>query len=159
MKTINDRLYLYSCTFGAKTGGAAEKRSEDFILDTPANTQLNDHPDNFVALMRRVREGSEAAAWELVDKYGGHLRRAVRRVLNPMLRSKFDSLDFVQLVWDSFFRRRDPGATTWTVSSNRNTSSSSWPAWPARRSRWKPAAGRVGATRRRTRGHSGPTLA
>ena len=57
--------------------------------------------------MRRVREGSEAAAWELVDRYGGHLRRAVRRVLNARLRSKFDSLDFVQLVWKSFFRLRE----------------------------------------------------
>ena len=57
--------------------------------------------------MRRVREGSEDAAWEVFVRYGGYIRRAVRRVLNPKLRSKFDSLDFVQWVWLSFFRMRD----------------------------------------------------
>ena len=31
----------------------------------------------------------------------------MRRVLSPELRSKFDSLDFVQWVWLSFFRVRD----------------------------------------------------
>ena len=69
--------------------------------------QLQDTHEAFLALMRRVREGSEEAAWELVDQYGESIRRAVRRALNKELRSKFDSLDFVQLVWSSFFRARD----------------------------------------------------
>jgi RNA polymerase sigma-70 factor (ECF subfamily) len=58
----------------------------------------------FRDLMCRVREGSEEAVWEVCHVYGGHLRRAVRRVLDPKLRSKFDSLDFAQCVWFSFFR-------------------------------------------------------
>jgi len=62
--------------------------------------------DDFCGLMRRVQEGSEDAAWELVDQYGETIRRAVRRLLNERLRSKFDSLDFVQLVWNSLFRAR-----------------------------------------------------
>ncbi len=62
--------------------------------------------DDFCTLMRRVGEGSEDAAWELVTRYGEDIRRAVRRVLNVKLRPKFDSLDFVQLVWKSFFRVR-----------------------------------------------------
>ena len=66
-----------------------------------------DDPTNFHDLMRRVRDGSEDAAWEFNRRYGGYIRRAVRRVLNPKLRSKFDSIDFVQLVWLSFFRMRD----------------------------------------------------
>jgi RNA polymerase sigma-70 factor (ECF subfamily) len=72
-----------------------------------------DHPqvletqDDFVDLMGRVREGSEEAAWEIVDRYGDAIRRAVRRALHARLRSKFDSLDFVQLVWCSFFKGRD----------------------------------------------------
>ena len=82
------------------------KKIEDFILDNLASTVSMDLQDNFRDLMQRVREGSEDAAWELVDKYGGYLRRAVRRVLSHKLRSKFDSLDFVQLVWNSFFRER-----------------------------------------------------
>ena len=55
--------------------------------------------DNFRSLICHVREGSEDAAWDLVEQYGEAIRRAVRRALNERLRSKFDSLDFVQLVW------------------------------------------------------------
>ena len=65
------------------------------------------HDDGFGELMRRIQEGSEDAAWELVGQYGEAIQRAVRRALNQKLRSKFDSLDFVQLVWSSFFRVRD----------------------------------------------------
>jgi RNA polymerase sigma factor (sigma-70 family) len=63
--------------------------------------------DDFHTLMQQVREGSEDAAWELVSQYGESIRRAVRRALNERLRSKFDSLDFVQIVWNSLFRVRD----------------------------------------------------
>jgi RNA polymerase sigma-70 factor (ECF subfamily) len=63
--------------------------------------------DDFQALIQRVSEGSEEAARHLVEQYGDSLRRAVRRALDRRLRSKFDSLDFVQLVWSSFFRARD----------------------------------------------------
>ena len=61
----------------------------------------------FCSLMNRIRDGSEEAAWELVESYGERVQRAVRRSLNRQLRSKFDSLDFVQLVWYSFFRARN----------------------------------------------------
>lgn len=60
----------------------------------------------FRELMDRIRGGSEEAAWELVERYGDRVQRAVRRSLNQRLRSKFDSLDFVQLVWSSFFRTK-----------------------------------------------------
>jgi len=63
--------------------------------------------DDFRCLIRQVREGSENAAWEIVGRYGEVIRRAVRRALNSRLRSKFDSSDFVQFVWASFFRARD----------------------------------------------------
>jgi hypothetical protein len=39
----------------------------------------------FATLMQRVREGSEDAAWELVQLYGEAIRRAVRRALNERL--------------------------------------------------------------------------
>jgi RNA polymerase sigma factor (sigma-70 family) len=67
-------------------------------------TALN---DDFRSLVQQVRNGSEDAAWELVSRFGEPIRRAVRRVLNEKLRSKFDSVDFVQLVWNSLFRVRD----------------------------------------------------
>jgi len=63
--------------------------------------------DEFRILLQGVCEGSEDAAWQLVERYGEEIRRAVRRALDRRLRSKFDSLDFVQLVWSSFFRVRD----------------------------------------------------
>src|SRR5262249_27573823 len=47
--------------------------------------------------------GSEEAARELYERYGSHIRRIVRRNLNKKLRSKYDSSDFVQAVWASFF--------------------------------------------------------
>lgn len=68
---------------------------------------MAEYDDDFRNLMRRVGEGSDDAAWELVNRYGEDIRRAVRRVLNVRLRPKFDSLDFVQLVWKSFFGAPD----------------------------------------------------
>jgi RNA polymerase sigma-70 factor (ECF subfamily) len=59
--------------------------------------------DEFKNLMQRVRDGSEDAARELLDRYGEHILRVVRRKLSRELRSKFDSVDFVQAVWASFF--------------------------------------------------------
>jgi RNA polymerase sigma factor (sigma-70 family) len=57
--------------------------------------------------MRRVREGSEDAAWEVIEDQDWRILRTVRRILNPKLRSKYDSFDFTQKVWLSFFRARD----------------------------------------------------
>lgn len=68
---------------------------------------MAEYDDDFRNLMRRVGEGSDDAAWELVNRYGEEIRRAVRRMLNVKLRPKFDSLDFVQLVWKSFFGARN----------------------------------------------------
>lgn len=60
-------------------------------------------PEEFTALMRRVRTGCPDAARELVDRYGDLILRVVRRRLNQKLRPKFDSIDFQQDVWASFF--------------------------------------------------------
>jgi RNA polymerase sigma factor (sigma-70 family) len=62
--------------------------------------------DEFATLVCRIREGSEEAMLLLVEKYGHHVYRAVRRKLNRAIRSKFDSGDFVQAVWASFFENR-----------------------------------------------------
>ncbi len=76
-------------------------------MDHPGDLLPFDNEDSFRELMQRVREGSEDAAWELVHCFGEHIRRAVRRVLDRKLRSKFDSMDFVQLVLLSFFRMHE----------------------------------------------------
>lgn len=57
--------------------------------------------------MRRLRDGSEEAAWELVEHYGSSVQRVIRRSLNEQMRSKFDSIDFVQAVWFSLFKERE----------------------------------------------------
>lgn len=57
----------------------------------------------FATLMARVQAGCKESARLLHDLYGHHILRAVRRRLHERLRPKFDSIDFVQDVWASFF--------------------------------------------------------
>lgn len=59
----------------------------------------------FTTLMEGVRQGSESAARLLVSKYGHHLARVVRKVLDKKMRSKYDAEDVTQSVWASFFAR------------------------------------------------------
>ncbi len=59
--------------------------------------------DEFHALMNKVLSGSQSAAQELFRDYEPYLLRAIRRRLSNRIRSKFDSLDFAQDVWASFF--------------------------------------------------------
>ena len=54
-------------------------------------------------LLERVRKGDEEAARELLVHFEPHVRRVVRRRLPVVMRSKFDSMDFVQSVWGDFF--------------------------------------------------------
>lgn len=58
----------------------------------------------FAELLKQLQAGSQDAAWQIVSLYGADVHRIVRRTLNRRLRSKFDSMDFVQVVWASFFR-------------------------------------------------------
>ena len=57
-------------------------------------------------LLFQIKEGSDKAARELVEEYGPIILRVVRSRLNKKLRSKFDSVDFTQSVWASFFANR-----------------------------------------------------
>ncbi len=57
----------------------------------------------FHDLMKQIALGSESAVENLISQYGSQLCRAVRRRLNSRLRSKYDTSDFVQAVWASFF--------------------------------------------------------
>ncbi len=56
----------------------------------------------FDCFMSRLREGNPKAIEELCERYGGHIRRAVRRKLEQRLRRQYDSIDFMQEVWASF---------------------------------------------------------
>jgi RNA polymerase sigma-70 factor (ECF subfamily) len=65
---------------------------------------MYDEAKEFESLMQRVERGEQQAAWELLEAYGSHLQRYVRRSLSREMRTRFDSVDFVQVVWASFFR-------------------------------------------------------
>ena len=68
-------------------------------------SQPDDHSiSHFRRKMNSLRAGDESAAWDLIEQYEPHLKRVVRRKLDERMRSKFDSVDFVQMVWTSFFR-------------------------------------------------------
>jgi RNA polymerase sigma-70 factor (ECF subfamily) len=68
-------------------------------------TQQSDN-DRFRALMRAAEQGSEEAARELYETYVKYVLRCVRHRMWHRLRTKFDSQDFVQQVWASFFDDR-----------------------------------------------------
>jgi RNA polymerase sigma factor (sigma-70 family) len=71
-------------------------------LSPPKDIDLGSDPA-FADLIARVQAGDGDAAQQLYAEYGPHLLRAVRRRLHQRLRQKFDSLDFTQDVWASFF--------------------------------------------------------
>ncbi|OWK40231.1 RNA polymerase sigma factor [Fimbriiglobus ruber] len=60
--------------------------------------------NDFASLLDGIRRGEAAAAEELIRRYLPHVRAAVRRRLSQDLRLRFDSQDFAQDVWLSFFR-------------------------------------------------------
>jgi RNA polymerase sigma factor (sigma-70 family) len=64
---------------------------------------MSGNDQEFLLLMKRIQQGSEEAASALLERYGRDVLSAVRSGLSPQLRSKFDSQDFVQDVWASFF--------------------------------------------------------
>src|SRR3954447_3283572 len=66
-------------------------------------------PGNLQELLARIKDGDEGAARELLTRYESKVRLVVRRQLPRLLRSRFDSIDFLQSVWGSFFRRIKAG--------------------------------------------------
>jgi RNA polymerase sigma factor (sigma-70 family) len=55
--------------------------------------------------LKRIQAGDDGAARELLQRFEAEVRLVVLRQLPRLLRSRFDSLDFLQSVWGSFFRR------------------------------------------------------
>lgn len=65
--------------------------------------------DELERLLARIRGGDGDAARELLVQFEPQVRRVVRRRLPEVMRSKFDSMDFVQSVWGDFFDRLNHG--------------------------------------------------
>jgi RNA polymerase sigma-70 factor (ECF subfamily) len=70
-------------------------------VDEPASDRI----DGIRALLARIHAGDDEAARELLVRYESKVRLVVRRQLPRLLRSRFDSLDFLQSVWGSFFQK------------------------------------------------------
>jgi RNA polymerase sigma-70 factor (ECF subfamily) len=60
---------------------------------------------DIATFLTRIQAGDEDAARELLSRYEAEVRLVVRRQLPRLLRSRFDSLDFLQSVWGDFFQR------------------------------------------------------
>ena len=73
--------------------------------ETSDDEQIDDIP----AFLARIQAGDQDAARELLQRYEAEVRLVVRRQLPKLLRSRFDSLDFLQSVWGSFFRKIQTG--------------------------------------------------
>lgn len=71
----------------------------------PVPEPTRDDENDVPAFLARIQAGDEGAARELLARYESEVRLVVRRQLPRLLRSRFDSLDFLQSVWGSFFRR------------------------------------------------------
>jgi RNA polymerase sigma factor (sigma-70 family) len=56
---------------------------------------------DLAGLIERVKSGDEAAIRDLIQRFEGDVRTIVRVRLPQSLRSQFDSMDFVQAVWQS----------------------------------------------------------
>src|SRR5439155_5220993 len=66
--------------------------------------------DDFADLMERAKSGDPAAICDVLSRFEPEVRMMVRARLPRKLRTQFDSIDFVQAVWQSFFSdlRRNP---------------------------------------------------
>ena len=62
------------------------------------------HDDNFADLMRRAMAGDPVAIRDFVALFERELQIMVRNQLPRKLRTQYDSVDFVQAVWKSFFQ-------------------------------------------------------
>src|SRR5262245_47740650 len=76
-------------------------------MDESSRTAMTDETRRFQSLLNQLQQGSHEAARELAEIYGPHILRCVRLRLPRRLRSRYDSLDFLQLVWKSVFTEPD----------------------------------------------------
>jgi RNA polymerase sigma factor (sigma-70 family) len=63
--------------------------------------------DEFAELLRRAKAGENAAIRDFLARFEQEVRTMVRCRLPRKLRSQYDSADFVQSVWQSFFVESD----------------------------------------------------
>jgi RNA polymerase sigma-70 factor (ECF subfamily) len=74
--------------------------------------------DDLAGFLARIQAGDEEAARELLHRYEAEVRLVVRRQLPRLLRSRFDSLDFLQSVWGDFFQKVRTGTAEFSDSKH-----------------------------------------
>lgn len=62
---------------------------------------------SFDGVVQRMCDGDESAVSEFIDIFGPQVELVIRKRLSPSLRSRYDTVDFAQMVWASFYRDRD----------------------------------------------------
>jgi RNA polymerase sigma-70 factor (ECF subfamily) len=75
------------------------------MTEAPLESRPEGGTGNIRQLLDRIKNGDEDAARELLARYESKVRMVVRRRLPRLLRQRFDSIDFLQSVWGSFFHR------------------------------------------------------
>ena len=83
----------------------SEPRCREMTIEpitVPGEAAMPIEPD-IADLMERAKSGDEAAVQEFLNRFEPEVRTMVRNRLPRRLRPKFDSMDFVQAVWQSFF--------------------------------------------------------
>ena len=95
------------------TAGDAEDQAKQVELAAAALARLSSDDSDpkvegeLVELLGSLQAGTTSAVWRVIEQYEPHVRRVVRRRLSRQLRSRYDTMDFVQMVWKSFFE--EPG--------------------------------------------------
>jgi RNA polymerase sigma-70 factor (ECF subfamily) len=59
----------------------------------------------FPRLLASLRRGDPQAFSAMFESYGDWLRNAIRRVIHPRLRKRYDSVDFLQSTWASIITK------------------------------------------------------
>jgi RNA polymerase sigma factor (sigma-70 family) len=59
--------------------------------------------EGFTDLMARAKAGDQAAIREFLSRFDREVQMMVRALLPKKLRNQYDSVDFAQAVWQSFF--------------------------------------------------------
>ena len=102
------RRAIAAIRVGAREGEAPGIRIRPMRWGRFDVRRTNDRPvvkPSISDFLKRIQAGDEGAARELLQRFEAEVRLVVRRQLPRLLRSRFDSLDFLQSVWGSFFRR------------------------------------------------------
>jgi RNA polymerase sigma factor (sigma-70 family) len=87
---------------------AARVFGKEFSEGHPASNSLRRHAemsvdDDFIDLIARAKAGDQAAIRLFLSRFGREVQMMVRARLPKRLRNQYDSADFVQAVWQSFF--------------------------------------------------------